>query len=68
MPDDDFKKLLNAAKRKKPTPKKKPTKDTKTFCIALSDWQIGKEGTEATLERWMNSIPKIKAQIKTLGK
>jgi predicted phosphodiesterase len=68
MPDDDFKKLLNAAKRKKPTPKKKPTKDTKTFCIALSDWQIGKEGTEATIERWMDSIPKIKEQIKTLRK
>ena len=68
MPDDDFKKLLNTAKKKKPTPKKKPTKDTKTFCIALSDWQIGKEGTEATIERWMDSIPKIKEQIKTLRK
>jgi len=69
MPDDDFKKLLNAAKKKKkPTSKKKPTKDTKTFCIALSDWQIGKEGTEATIDRWMDSIPKIKEQIKTLRK
>jgi predicted phosphodiesterase len=68
MPDDDFKKLLNAAKKKKPTAKKKPTKDTKTFCIALSDWQIGKEGTEQTIERWMDSIPKIKEQIKTLRK
>jgi predicted phosphodiesterase len=68
MPDDDFKKLLNQAKKKKPTPKKKPTKDTKTFCIALSDWQIGKEGTEATIDRWMDSIPKIKEQIKTLRK
>ena len=68
MPDDDFKKLLNQAKKKKPTPKKKPTKDSKTFCIALSDWQIGKEGTEQTIERWMDSIPKIKEQIKTLRK
>ena len=68
MPDDDFKKLLNQAKKKKPTPKKKPTKDTKTFCIALSDWQIGKEGTESTIIRWMDSIPKIKEQIKTLRK
>ena len=68
MPDDDFKKLLNAAKRKKPTPNKKPTKNSKTFCIALSDWQIGKEGTEATIDRWMDSIPKIKEQIKTLRK
>lgn len=68
MPDDDFKKLLNQAKKKKPTPKKKPTKHTKTFCIALSDWQIGKEGTEATIDRWMDSIPKIKEQIKTLRK
>ena len=68
MPDDDFKKLLNQAKKKKPTASKKPTKDTKTFCIALSDWQIGKEGTEATIERWMDSIPKIKEQIKTLRK
>jgi predicted phosphodiesterase len=68
MPDDDFKKLLNQAKKKKPTPIKKPTKNSKTFCIALSDWQIGKEGTEATIERWMEAIPKIKEQIKTLRK
>ena len=68
MPDDDFKKLLNAAKKKKPTVKKKPTIDSKTFCVALSDWQIGKEGTEATIERWMTAIPKIKEQIKTLRK
>ena len=68
MPDEDFKKLLNQAKKKKPTPKKKPTKNSKTFCIALSDWQIGKEGTEQTIERWMDSIPKIKEQIKTLRK
>ena len=68
MPDDDFKKLLNQAKKKKPTTKKKPTKNSKTFCIALSDWQIGKEGTEQTIERWMDSIPKIKEQIKTLRK
>jgi predicted phosphodiesterase len=68
MPDDDFRKLLNQAKKKKPTPSKKPTKNSKTFCIALSDWQIGKEGTEATIERWMEAIPKIKEQIKTLRK
>ena len=68
MPDDDFKKLLNQAKKKKPTSSKKPTKNSKTFCIALSDWQIGKEGTEQTIERWMDSIPKIKEQIKTLRK
>ena len=68
MPDDDFKKLLNQAKKKKPTSTKKPTKNSKTFCIALSDWQIGKEGTEATIERWMDAIPKIKEQIKTLRK
>jgi predicted phosphodiesterase len=68
MPDDDFKKLLNQAKKKKPTSSKKPTKHSKTFCIALSDWQIGKEGTEQTIERWMDSIPKIKDQIKTLRK
>lgn len=68
MPDEDFKKLLNQAKKKKPTSSKKPTKHSKTFCIALSDWQIGKEGTEQTIERWMDSIPKIKDQIKTLRK
>ncbi len=68
MPDDDFKKLLNQAKKKKPTSSKKPTKNSKTFCIALSDWQIGKEGTKATIDRWMDSIPKIKEQIKTLRK
>jgi len=41
MPDEDFKKLLQLASKKKPLPKQKVTKNTKTFTIALgrfSDW------------------------------
>ena len=41
MPDDDFKKLLASAGKLKKNTTKKPVKESKTFCIALSDFQIG---------------------------
>ena len=68
MPDEDFKKLLASAGRLKKKTTKKPVKDTKTFCIALADFQIGKEGTEEAIERFIDYIPKIKAQIKQIQK
>ena len=68
MPDDDFKKLLASAGRLKKKTTKKPVKDSKTFCIALADFQIGKEGTEEAIERFIDYIPKIKAQIKQIQK
>ena len=68
MPDEDFKKLLANAGRLKKQDKKKPVKDSKTFCIALADFQIGKEGTEEAIERFIDYIPKIKAQIKQIQK
>ena len=68
MPDEDFKKLLASAGRLKKKTTKKPVKDSKTFCIALADFQIGKEGTEEAIERFIDYIPKIKAQIKQIQK
>ena len=68
MPDEDFKKLLQLASKKKPQPKQKVTKNTKTFTIALADFQIGKGGTEESIERFMSYIPKIKKQVKELQK
>jgi len=67
MPDDDFKLLLKEAKRKKPLDKPKKVKG-KTLVIALSDWQIGKKGTEKTVEQFTSAIPKIKEHIKYLKK
>ena len=68
MPDEDFKKLLQLASKKKPLPKQKVTKNTKTFTIALADFQIGKGGSEESIERFMSYIPKIKKQVKELQK
>jgi predicted phosphodiesterase len=68
MPDEDFKKLLASAGRLKKKTTKKPVKDSKTFCIALSDFQIGKEGSEEAIDRFIDYIPKIKAQIKQIQK
>ena len=68
MPDEDFKKLLASAGRLKEKTTKKPVKDSKTFCIALSDFQIGKEGTEEAIERFIEYIPKIKAHVKQIQK
>jgi len=68
MPDDDFKKLLQEAKRKKPKPKKKPVKDSKTFVICLSDFQIGKAGTSNVVDRFVDYIDKTVDHIKTLQK
>jgi predicted phosphodiesterase len=68
MPDEDFKKLLQLASKKKPLPKQKVTKNTKTFTIALADFQIGKGGTEESIERFISYIPKIKKQVKELQK
>ena len=68
MPDDDFKKLLASAGRLNKKTTKKPVKDSKTFCIALADFQIGKEGTEEAIERFIDYIPKIKAHVKQIQK
>ena len=68
MPDEDFKKLLASAGKLKKKTTKKPVKDSKTFCIALADFQIGKEGTEEAIDRFIDYIPKIKAQVKQIQK
>jgi len=65
--DKDFKVLMKEAK-KKPAAKKNKINIQQTFCVALSDWQIGKKNTAATIDRFNNYIPKIKEQIKILQK
>lgn len=65
--DEDFKAILKDAK-KKPIANKKEVSIDKTFCIALSDWQIGKKDTLKTVERFNTAIPKIKEHIKILQK
>jgi len=68
MPDDDFKKLLASASRLKKKTTKKAIKNSKTFCIALADFQIGKQGTKEAVERFIDYIPKIKEHIKNIQK
>jgi len=68
LPDEEVKKLIKLAGSKKPPQKKKVSKDSLTFVIALSDFQIGKEGTEDSIDRFITYIPKIKDQIKKLQK
>ena len=67
MPDEDFKKLFDKTKKIKPYDKKK-LKKGKLYTVCISDLQIGKKGTEQTVERWMAAIPKIKEEIKHIRK
>ena len=68
LPDEDIKKLIKLASQKKPVQKPKVNKGSLTFTICLADFQIGKEGTEESIERFISYIPKIKTQIKKLQK
>jgi predicted phosphodiesterase len=68
MEDEDFKKLLNQTKKIKIPKKKTKLKKGKVYTVCISDLQIGKEGTEQTVERWMDSIPKIKDEIREIRK
>ena len=63
--DKEFNKLLSYAKRKKPV-KKTKTKNKECFVICLSDWQVGKEGTEEMLKRYYESLDRIKEHINWL--
>ena len=67
MDDDDFQKLLKTTKKIKPYQKKKLDKG-KVYCVCISDLQIGKEGTDKTVEKWINAIPKIKQEIRDIRK
>tara|TARA_R100001440_G_scaffold37494_2_gene56836 strand:- start:21776 stop:22993 length:1218 start_codon:yes stop_codon:yes gene_type:complete len=68
LPDKDIEKLIKLASSKKPPQKKKKLKNSLTFTICLSDFQIGKVGTEGSINRFVSYIPKIKDQIKKLQK
>ena len=63
--DKELKTLISNAKRKKPVDQPK-TKNKKAFVICMSDWQVGKEGTEEMLDRYYTSLNKIDQQIKYL--
>jgi hypothetical protein len=63
--DKDLKKLVSNAKRKKPADQRK-SKNKKAFVICMSDWQVGKEGTENMLDRYYDGLDRIAEQIKFL--
>jgi len=63
--DKELKRLISGAKRKKPVDQKK-TKNKKAFVICMSDWQVGKEGSEEMLKRYYASLVSIKLQIRHL--
>ena len=63
--DKDLKKLVSNAKRKKPADQRK-SKNKKAFVICMSDWQVGKEGTENMLDRYYDGLDNIANQIKFL--
>lgn len=63
--DKELKTLISNAKRKKSVDQPK-TKNKKAFVICMSDWQVGKEGTEEMLDRYYTSLDKIDKQIKHL--
>jgi len=65
--DKELKRLISNAKKKKPKTKTK-TKNKKAFVICMSDWQVGKEGSENMLERYYDSLDAIAKQIKFLKK
>lgn len=63
--DKELKTLISNAKRKKPVDQPK-TKNKKAFVICMSDWQVGKEGTEEMLDRYYKALDNIALQIKHL--
>lgn len=63
--DKDLKKLVSNAKRKKPADQRK-SKNKKAFVICMSDWQVGKEGTENMLDRYYDGLDRVAEQIKFL--
>ena len=63
--DKELKKLISNAKRKKAVDPDK-SKNKKAFVICMSDWQVGKEGTENMLDRYYKGLDSIAEQIKHL--
>jgi len=63
--DKELKKLISNAKRKKAVDQDK-SKNKKAFVICMSDWQLGKEGTENMLDRYYKGLDNIAEQIKYL--
>ena len=63
--DKELNKLITAAKRKKAVDQDK-SKNKKAFVICMSDWQVGKEGTENMLDRYYKGLDNIAVQIKHL--
>lgn len=65
--DKELNKLISDAKKKPPKPKSK-TKNKKALVICMSDYQVGKEGSENMLKRYYESLDAIDTHIKFLKK
>jgi len=66
--DKELKRLITNAKKKKGDDRVKKSKNKKALVLCMSDWQVGKEGTEEMLDRFYISLDKIDKHIKHLRK
>lgn len=62
----DVSELIDEIKKHKPA-KPAPVGDG-AFCVVLADWQIGKEGTNGTVTRVLESTDSIEHRVKELRK
>lgn len=63
----DLQELINEIKNHKPS-KNEPKTGEGAFCVVLADWQIGKEGTTATVQRILKGIDDVENRAKELRK
>jgi predicted phosphodiesterase len=63
----DVSELIDEIKKHKPAKKEIPTAEG-SFCVVLADWQIGKEGTTATVHRILKAIDDVENRVKELRK
>ena len=66
--DKELKRLISNAKKKKVDDRRKKSKNNKALVLCMSDWQVGKEGTEEMLDRFYKSLDNIDKHIKHLRK
>jgi predicted phosphodiesterase len=66
--DGDHAALLQEIKGWKPRKGTQEAPGGAAMVVGVSDWQIGKEGTSATVERVLAAIPAVEAQWKALVK
>ena len=66
--DKELKRLITNAKKKKADDRQRKSKNNKALVLCMSDWQVGKEGTEDMLDRFYKSLDNIDKHIKHLRK